>query len=248
MKLIEYIKNEHKKIMETPKNERLSYIWEYYKWYIIVFLLVVVLLVQGILSAQARKETVFSGFMLNCKILLEEEEFLQGFYDYAGIDSTKQEAAIYNDVILTDRNMKSDITAFQRIMAGVAVKDTDFIVGLPEPFRVCAYSTSSFLMDLRKFLDADTLEAYEDRLYYIDGAVLEQLKAPVGENAEVILEYPDPHKPELMEDPIPVGIDVSDRESIQNAYYLPDSTIYIGVVFNTTRPELTQAFIEYLWK
>lgn len=246
MKPIDYIKNEHKKIMETPKNERLSYIWEYYKWHIIVFLLVIVLLVQGIASAQARKETVFSGFMLNSKILLEEDDFLQGFYDYAGIDSTKQEAAIYTDLILTDRNMKSDITAFQRIMAGVAAKDTDFIAGLSEPFRVCAYSSSSFLMDLREFLDADTLEVYKDRLYYIDGAVLEQLKAPVGENTEVIQEYPDPKKPELMEDPIPVGIDVSDQESIQNAYYLPDSTIYIGVVFNTTRPELTQAFIDYI--
>ena len=248
MTIFDYIKKEHKNIMEKPKKERLAYFWDYYKWHVIIFVLVLALLIQGILGIVNRKDTVFSGFMLNSKINVEDEAFLQGFYEYAGIDSAKEEAAFYIDVVLTDNNSKSDITAFQRIMAGISIQDADFVVGPPEPFHICAYNTSRIFIDLRKYLDADTLQKFSDRLYYIDGAVLEQLDAPVGEFVDATtLTYPDPHKPETMKDPIPVGIDISDRKVLADAYFFPDTTLYLGVIVNTPRPELTRQFIDYLW-
>ena len=248
MTIFDYIKKEHKNIMEKPKKERLAYFWDYYKWHVIIFVLVLALLIQGILGIVNRKDTVFSGFMLNSKINVEDEAFLQGFYEYAGIDSAKEEAAFYIDVVLTDNNSKSDITAFQRIMAGISIQDADFVVGPPEPFHICAYNTSRIFIDLRKYLDADTLQKFSDRLYYIDGAVLEQLDAPVGEFVDATtLTYPDPHKPETMKDPIPVGIDISDRKALADAYFFPDTTLYLGVIVNTPRPELTRQFIDYLW-
>ncbi len=248
MKVIDYIKKEHKNIMEKPKSERAAYFWEYYKWHLIVFVLVLALLVQGIVGAVTRKDTVFTGFMLNCKIDTEEKAFLQGFYQYAGIDNSVNEAAFYTDVILTDQNSKSDINAFQRIMAGIAIQDTDFIVGQTGNFQFCAYATNRIFMDLRDFLDAETLEKLADHLYYIDGAILQQLDAPLGEAVDPnALTYPDPHKPETMTDPIPVGIDISDREDLVSAYYFPDTTLYLGIIANTPRPELSRQFIEYLW-
>lgn len=248
MTILEHIKKERAKLEGKSPKERWEYFWEYYKWPVLAVVLAVVLLIQGIVSVVNKKEIVFSGFVLNSKIALDDDAFLQGFYDYAGIASDKQEAAFYSDITLGDGNSKSDITAFQRIMAGIATKETDFVVGQAISFRLCAYNTSNIFLDLRNFFDEDTLERFSDRLYYIDGAVLAILDAPLGEQVDTsALEYPDPTKPETMKDPIPVGIDISDREAFQSAYYLTDTTLYLGVIANTPRLELTLQFIEYLF-
>lgn len=247
MTIFEHIKKEHAKIKERPKEERWQYFLDYYKWHAVALLLAIAILIQGVVSIVNRKEIVFSGILLNCVISIDDDDFLQGFYDYAGIDAKNQEAAFYTDIILTDKNTKNDINSFQRIMAGVATKDTDFVVGQSENFRLCAYNTSRILIDLREFFDAETLERFSDRLYYVDGAVIEKIAVPVGELVDTSIVMPNPTKPETMEDPIPVGIDVSDRKDFQSAYYFPDTTLYLGVVANTPRTELTKQFIAYLF-
>jgi hypothetical protein len=212
-----------------------------------VFLLAIAILIQGVVSIVNRKEVVFSGILLNCTLRIDDDAFLQGFYERTGINGDKQEAAFYTDILLTDKNTKNDINAFQRIMAGIATKDTDFIVGQTANFQLCAYNTSRIFMDLREFLDAQTLEKLADRLYYIDAAVIEKLSVPVGELVDPNIKIPHPSKPETMQDPIPVGIDISDRKDFQAAYYLDNTTLYLGVVANTPRPEMTMDFINYLF-
>ncbi len=248
MKFFAKIKQDFRNIRQMPKEERWGYFWDYYKWHVIVTLLVLVLLIQGIVGMVNQRETVFSGFILNAKIGVDDEAFLQGFYDLTGIDGKTQQAAFYTDMILTNGNKKNDITTIQRIIASVSTQDGDLIVSTGEGFRVCAYNTSRMLYDLRDFLDAETLEKLSDRLYYIDGAVQDELDKPVGEFIDpYAIEYPDPRKPETMKNPIPVGIDVSDREELMDAYYLADTTAYLGIIVNTTRPELCHQLIDYLF-
>ncbi len=248
MKLFASLKKEFRNIKEMPKEERWGYFLDYYKWHAIIALVVVALLAQGIIGTVKQKETVYTGFILNCKINVEDEAFLEGFYDLAEIDSKTQQAAFYTDLILTDTNKKNDITTVQRIMASVSIQDADVVISPTAGFKVCAYNTSRIFMDLREFLDAETLEKFSHRLYYIDGAVMEELTKPVGEFVDpYAIEYPDPHKPETMIDPIPVGIDVSDRKDLQDAYFLTDTTAYLGIIANTQRQDMTRIFIDYLF-
>lgn len=247
MTILEHIKKEHAKIKERPKEERWHYFWDYYKWHLVVVVLVIAMLVQGVVGIINRKEVVFSGALLNCMIAIDDDAFLQGFYDYTGIDAKQQEAAFYTDIILTDKNTKSDIGSIQRILAGMATQEMDFVVGQPKNFKLCAYNTARMFVDLREFLDEDTLKQYAHLLYYIDGAVLKKLSVPVGESVDPNITFPDPTKPEGMEDPIPVGIDISDRKAFQQAYYFPDTTLYLGIAANTPRTELMKQFIDYLF-
>ena len=247
MTITEHIKKEIQNIKERPPQERWEYFWDYYKWHTIIFVLVLALLIQGIVGAVNRKDVVFAGYLLNCKVNVQDDDFLQGFYDYADIDSRK-EAALYSDMILTNGYSKNEINTFQRIMAGISVQEADFLVGQDQSFRLCAYSTSRMFMDLREFLDAETLEAYGDRLYYIDGALLDELDDSVGNKVDYSqLAYPDPRKPETMENPIPVGIDISDRKDFQSAYYYDDTTLYLGVIINAPHTDLMKLFLDYLW-
>ena len=248
MKFIDRIKEDWQKVKDKPAKEKWEFFWDYYKIPAICILLAVVLMVQGIFSASNQKEVVFSGFAINCKISLEEEPFWEGFYERAHINGETQTAACYSDVQIVSGQTQLNTNTIQRIIAGCSVQDVDFIIGDPYSFQVCSYTSQQLFVDLREFLDAETLEKYADRLYYMDGAILDLLNAPVGEQVEPdVLEYPkDPKDPTTMKDPIPVGIDVSDREDLQTAYYLEDTTIYVGAVRSTARPELTRQFLEYL--
>ena len=247
MKILEHIKNAHANIKNQPKETRWQYFWDYYKWHLIAAVLAIALIIQGVVSFTNKKDIVFSGVLLNCKIGVNDEAFLGDFYDYAGIDHATQEAAFYSDLTLKDGSSKSDVNTFQRIMAGIATQEFDFVVGQEDAFRLCAYSTSNLFMDLRNFLDQAMLEKLSGQLYYIDGAFLEKLNAPLGESVDLSLtNAPDPTKPEAMEDPIPVGIDISSYEAFQSAYYFPDTVSYLGVVSNVPRPELMKQFIQFL--
>ncbi len=249
MTILEHIKKASAEVRGKPPKERLEYFWDYYKWHAIVIVLVIAILTQGIVGICNRRETVFSGIFLNCKISVEDDAFLQGFYDYAGIDASSQEATFYTDLTLTDGKNQNDINTFRRIMAGIANKDTDIIVGQTEAFRLCAYNSTALFADLRQILDAETLASIASRLYYIDGVVLRELDAPVGTQVYVdVAMLPDPTKPEAMKDPIPVGILISDLEDFQSAYYLTDAPVYIGIVANAPRPDTAQQFIDYLLK
>lgn len=248
MKLIDNLKANWKTIREQPKGERFSYFWEYYKIPTVVAVVLVVALVCAIVGAVNRKEIVFTGYVLNSNAVEKDEDFLQGFYTSAGIDSAEQEAAIYTDMYLLPGHSQKNLEVFQRIIGGISVNDGDFVAGPPEPFQMCAYNAAGIFADLRDFLGEETLAELAGRIYYIDGAILEKLNAPVGEtvNTATIL-YPNPLKPEEMEKPIPVGISVGDCEAFRGCYYYsPDTVLYIGVIVNTSHPELTRQFIDYI--
>lgn len=248
MKLIDNLKTDWKTIREQPKGERFSYFWEYYKIPAIVAVVLVAALICAIVGAVNRKETVFTGYILNCNIVEKDSAFLQGFYDRAGIDSNKQEAAIYTDMYLFPGHGQKNAEVFQRIIGGISVGNSDFIAGPEEQFKMCAYNTAGLFADLREFLDEETLTKVSDRLYYIDGAIMEKLSAPAGQTVDTSkIIYPNPLKPETMEQPIAVGISVGDCETFRSCYYhSPDTVLYIGVIINTQRPELTKQFIDYI--
>lgn len=248
MKWIDRIKADYAKVKDQSRKEQLEFFWEYYKIPALCIILAIVLLVHGIVTFNTRRETVYSAVMLNCRLGVQEEDFLNGFYEYAGIDAEKELAAFYTDMSILDGHTQKNANTLQRIMAGIAIRDTDFIAAPPDAFHQCAYNTGNMLMDLRNFLDAETLARFSDRLYYIDGEIIKLLNAPIGEHVEpTLIKYPDPTKPELMKDPIPVGIDISDRKTFVEAYYLADTTLYIGFVPNSQRQELNHKLIDYLF-
>ena len=248
MKFIKRIQEDWQKVKDMPAKEKWEFFWDYYKFQAITILLVIVLIAQLVSSVSNQKEIVFSGFSINCKIGIDEKPFWNGFYEDAGIDSQEQTVACYSDLQLVPGQIQLNNNTVQRIIAGCAVHDADFITGDPYAFQVCAYTSQQLFADLREVLDEETLEKYAGRIYYMDQAIVDILNSPLGEQVEPdVLEYPkDPKNPTSMKKPVPVGIDVSDRKDLQEAYYLTGTTIYVGAVRSTARPELTKQFMEYL--
>ena len=247
MTIKEYYRKAYKEMRDKPFKEKLEYFWEYFKWEFLIGMLVLILLIQGVVTFVSDKEDVFAGAFITALYNAEEQGFLQDYYEYTGLDTKKQEALFYTNILLKADNSVSDSNNLYGIFAKILNHELDFLAGQSEPFGICAYHTSGLLGDLRNFMDEETLARYADRLYYIDGEVLKKLETELGEEKPKLENFPDPRKPELMEEPIPIGIDVSDLKILNGRIYKQDAVTYIGIVSNTARPEKFMEFLDFLW-
>lgn len=242
MKMSEYTRNEWKKMKDQPLKVRLAFFWDYYKWPTIVVAVAAVALIYTVSTQLNRKEVVLSGMLINSYTPLEEGEFLQEFCDSAGINVDKQEITLLTGLSMDTDNASADLMTYQRIHAGIGVRETDFLILDSDGIRRCGYDTSHMLLDLREFLDPEQLASLEDRLYYIDGSLVEREDSLEGETAT----YPSPFAPDEMTDPIPVGIDIRDCTEFLNPYYSTEQVLYFAVVCNAPNMDKTLQFFEYI--
>jgi len=244
MTMFEYAKKAYNEMKDKSPKERWDYFLEYYKWPVLAILLAIVLLVQGIVALANRKDTAFAGVLINTLASSEEVDYDEKLAEYLDLDQDEEEIIFYTDIALTGGQSGTDVDAFQTLLAGIATKDTDFIVGQEESFEKCAYHTSNMFADLRTVLDAETLEKHKDHLYYIDSTVKEEIRDAIM----TMPELPDPLDPTVMEDPIPVGIDISGCKAFKDVYYSNEDVLYLGIVVNSTRQDVTLEFLDYLFQ
>ncbi len=242
MKMSEYTKNEWKKMKDKPRKERLSYFWDYYKWPTIIAVLVVVAITYTVAVQLTKKEAVLSGILINSSVPLEDPAFLQDFCNEAGIDTKKEQIVLATGLSMTADNPTVGIMTYQRIHAGIAAKETDFLIATTDAFRQCSYDSSHMLLDLREFLSPEQLEGLKGKLYYIDGSLFEKIYNG-GEDTVV---YPSPFAPEEMADPVPVGIDIRKCTEFLDSYYDTEEPIYFAVVINAPHLDTTLQFFEFM--
>ncbi len=247
MTIKEYYRQAYKEMKGKPAKEKWEYFWEYFKWQFLIGLLVLAMLTQGVVSCATRKTNTFAGVFVTALYDANALGFLDDYYAYTDLDTKKQEALFYTNFLIKADNSSSDSNMLYNIAAKIFTKEIDFIAGQPEPFEIFAYHTSVLLGDLREHMDEETLSCYAGRIYYIDGAVRKQLETELGEERPKPEDFPDPKKPELMEDPIPVGIDISGLKMLDGRIYKPGAETYIGIVSNTQRPEKFMEFLNFLW-
>lgn len=242
MRMSEYVKNEKEKIKDKPFKDRLAYFWDYYKWYVIIGVIVLFLIGQTVSTALEKKDAVLSGLLIDGIAPLEEPAIMQSFYEANGIDPAKEEVELNTGVSLNSELPNVVANSYQMIHARVGAKDADFIIGYEYAIQRLGYDPSRMFADLRTVLSADILASLEGHLYYIDGEVLAQIKAAPTEP----IPLPEPKKPEDMADPIPVAVDISANANFTSLYYATDKAVYIAVVTNAPHKALAARFVELL--
>lgn len=243
MKISEYINSEKEKMKGKPLKERLAYFWEYYKWYVIIAVVAVLLLTQTIVNIANTKESVMEGLLLDGTAPLDAPAIVYDFYAQEGIDPDKQEA-VFNTGFSLDSSMPEVVSnTYQTIFARVGAEDLDFIMGYEYAIQRLAYGSGGMFADLRDVFSPETLASMEGCLYYIDGAVANY----IDENPMEEIPLPDPFHPEAMEDPIPVAVDITACKEFSSVYYSPDKNVYISVVVNAPHKDLAVRYISFLF-
>lgn len=237
MKMMEFFRGEKKKLKELSPGKRAEYIIDYYKGAILALILLLAFLISSVIADFTAKKTVLSGFLLDSYYALGQDDPFYDFETYAGINQSQEDTEFYPNLILYDN---TDTTA-QQLYSAIVAGQTDFITGNGSTFLRFSYESFRYVTDLREILTTEQLDELSNRLFYVDASLLETLDT---QNGTVYL--PDHDKPELMEQPVPVGINIKGFRGVDELYPA-EEYVFFAVVSNAPHTDMVATFLEYLF-
>lgn len=234
----------------TPK-EKFVYFLDYYKWYVIVTVAVVVLATSFIYNYITKTESVLSGMMLNTYIddLDAKDELIQTFIEEQDIDTSEYHVDLNTSysysVDATGNSAQMNMSVLQAITAQAGNSMLDFMTG--DTATVVDFAYKGWFTDLRTILTEEQITKYEPYFLYVDQAVLDEIQKAAEEMGDInAIERPDPSNPDAMKEPIPMFIDISKCEKLTDLYTYEMDRILFGVFANTEHPEMVQEFVDFI--
>ena len=207
------------KFKDLDFNQKKEYIWDYYKWYIITAVALIVMAIVTVPQIiESMKPTKLYLTMVNCEWAHDEgTELLNEYAEIYDIDTEKYKlTADTSTVIVRDSIDSYSMESAQKIVALIANNTIDVFVS--DLANHEAYSGQGVYYDLREILSADFLEEYNERLVYTTDT-------ETGEE-------------------IPYGIYVEDLEKFKDAYL---EEAVLGVILNTENVDAAVDFIHFIF-
>lgn len=252
--VIDEIREQHLKTRDMTKKGKLEYFWYYYKVHTIAGLFILIMAVSLIHDMATSKDFILNCIMAN-SFQLNSETLENTFAEYAGLDLNEYDCYIDTSTTLSLTTYDQyNMAAVQKIMAQMQSRDLDAIVFNSEIFN--NYSLNGMFLDLRTVMTEQELEKYQDQLYYVDQAEIdrksEEAMEPdtLTEMAEIDVEADTllHRHPEDMQEPIPIGVFLTDSPFIaQSGSYHTSLQPVFGIVSTTQRAEVAKQYLDFLW-
>lgn len=249
MALMDEFKEERENIKNGTWQQKLAYFWEYYKWYVIIPAIIIFSLVWYIHHMITKTDDVLHGLFINAHTMEAQtsaDELAAEFIEDMKID-TKEYSVTFNtsiNYIAEDDSGTANYETIQAMMAWIAAGTIDFMSGDKDAITDLAYK--QYTVDLKEVLSEKEIAKYEPYFLYIDEAVIEARSKAFENNEDGSdIAIPDSTKPETMEKPIPVMIDMSKCEALSEIYGDTDSLV-LGIANNAPNVETIVHFLEYL--
>ena len=247
-------KDEFKNTKKVLKNgtfkEKIDYLWYYYKWQFIFLILIIAAFTDIIYTNVTAKESVLQGIFLNT--LAEEDSSMklrQNFLNAYPIDTDSQDilfdTSLYYSPDLVSDNIEDSYNTLEVILAKISVGEIDFMTAEANVLNYLAYQ--DYFLELSEVLTDEQYERYHPYFLYYDRAYAEYLKT-LNITDSTVISFPDPTKPELMDDPTPIMIDISNSVLVSEIY-LNSATLYsFAFISNGTHTERSLDFLDYIMR
>jgi len=149
------------------KSEIAGFVWDYYKWFIIVGIIIVAAVVGIVRHFLSYKDSVVQIALLNCdKTQMEKEEpDFTDFMEMYGYDSRKEEIKV-NTGYDVDINATSsaEIYSFQSFVALTAAGGVDVMAADEETYEFVAECRA--IASLEEYLPGGFMEKYNEDIVY----------------------------------------------------------------------------------
>ena len=266
MSLRDDLKKEKKKLSRLSFVEKLQYIFDYYKFWMLGAVVLVGLVWSVGSTILHNKPTGFYAMLLNAGGTdlsgQADEAAGKAFAEAAGLDDTKYKILVDTSATFNP-NDQSQFSMAQNAKIAALYQSHDIDVMVADPGVFTYYALNGSFVDLRDALDEETLAGYEasGQVYYIDQHVQELLnQTDYGELDEMSafaanlmglatvqpredFVMPDPEK---MQTPIPVGIVLADAPWFEeNALYQKTTPIF-GFAVKSERQDEAKSFLEFV--
>ncbi len=215
-------------------NKKIENFWYYHKIYIIVGIIIAVVFAYLIYISVTAKDTAMNFMCINMQAIGEEGKLENKMANAAKIDLSTAKIVLNDSMYLNFESPDlNSINNQEKIFALIAAGTLDGIITDEDTFW--NISTVECFYDLRECMNSEQLEKYRPCFYYIDRA--EYLKQEDAfEDVETNYVFPkyNPRTPELMEDPIAIGIYLGKDTYIMEEYdFLTDNAV-VGIIQNTS--------------
>ncbi len=250
MPVMDEFRQEREALKHGTFKQKWQYFLDYYKWYVIGGILLILVVVSLVRDISSHKPAGFYAVFLNSYSMGDEAvlNLKDSLARQMGID-TEEYAVEIDDTMAISVGAydQSTVTSSQKLMVYVAAGDVDVIAADLPTFD--HYATADTFMDLREFLSPDLLAACESSLYYVDMAQVEKQEESNTRGDNPVYQIPDyDHRdPSSMERPAAIGLYVQDCTQLTDAYAFPEGDVILGVVVNTSHPEEASALIRWLF-
>lgn len=256
MALRDEIKAGRKDLMENGTlKQKIAYFFDYYTWHTIIVAAILIFGITFIYQQVTKPDVVLNGLLLNV-LSFEEgdpvEDLGDGFMKYIDMDTKEYDISLNSSLMINMQNdseqpQYSDYEASQAMIVQCSAGAVDFI---SSPLSaILDYGYGELFVDLGSVLSEEEMALYEPYFLYVDRAVIQQRNEAFDNNQNADdIPCPDPTKPDEMEDPIPVFIDVTKCEKMANIYSYSSDTLAVAVAVNAPNPERMSDFLAYLFE
>ncbi len=248
MAVMDEFKEEREALKHGTPKQKFAYFMDYYKWYVIAAVIAVILVSYTIYEIATRKETVFYTCLLNT-LDMGAEEYNAGFEEAVGLDTEEYRMLFDSGTWIDPYSMDETTMAnSQKLMAHLAAGELDTMITDMESITNYAYQDNFLTME--EFLTPEQYEKYQPYFYYIDAKAMEEwnnfISDPDNLMLDISFEFPDPRKPEEMEEPVAMGIFLDECEKLKECYHFRSDDVVFGVFGNTSHKETALQYLEYL--
>ncbi len=246
MAAMDEFRKEREAIKHAPFKEKAAYIWDYYKWFIIVGVLLVVGITSYIYSIVTKKDVLLNGIILNVyHTEADATDLVTGFYEFQDINTEEEEINLNSSIFYNVESAQS-MQNIQVLMTWNSAEQIDFIT-CSDVASMTDLAYRGYFTDLTETLNPVDFEKYSDRFYYMDEDVLIRRREAVNKGDDIAdIKIPDPTKPEEMVQPIPIFMKVSDSELMQKAYGKVDEELVFGISGMAAHPDMALRFLDYI--
>ncbi|MGN0142443.1 MAG: transporter [Roseburia sp.] len=202
-----------------PPKSKLQYIWDYYRWKILVTILLLAAAISLIHHYVTYRDPVLTLIMINSNgyEYADTAPFDQ-FLDYVDIDSNEYDVEFLSTPYFPEGSTNMGTYTDLEVMGvQIASGSTDIFMGNGSVYM--DYLNQGALLDLSTVLPADILEQYADQLIY---------STSDGETA-----------------PYPCAIEFPHNQWLADHNYYTGSCC-VGIFVNSSRTEMGAKFLEFL--
>lgn len=222
-----------------------------YKWHVVIWIIGLIVLGNFVYKKVTAPTYLLNGILLGAEggedaatDLATEFAKTIGYGDTVYAVNLDTE---YSYIPGSEENAENNYKATEKIVSQVEEKLLDFVAGPMDSMSDIAHN--SMFMELTTYLNPEQLKLVEPYFLYVDNAVIEELDEAYENKEDTSkIKLPDPTKPEEMEEPIAVMIDMSDCEEIAAIYGNSDEAIAFGLITSAPNEDILIKFIDYLMK
>lgn len=152
------------KFKSYSPREKLDYIWDYFRWHILIAIVILCLLVSWIYGIATHKDPLLRIVMINSYGENSSSESFESFLEQSGYEYYDGAVTVNKNIQLNSDSPAINVGAMEILVCTLAARDADiYFWNEPKLYPVLEDGT---LMDLRQVISEDLLEQYKDNLIY----------------------------------------------------------------------------------